>query len=89
MLASGVRGEMPAVVVQHETALVRSIDLRPHATAEGDAWAVLLFGSAFFVVAVGFLLVWLRARIRRAVVPARVTAPQMPVYPESGDRYTA
>ena len=77
-LASGVSGEVPAVVVQRETALVRSVDLRPRMAGDGDAWAVLLFGSAFFLVAIGLLIVWLRGRIRREPVPVRTKGRPLP-----------
>jgi hypothetical protein len=73
-----VSGETTAIAVQHETALVRSIDLRTGTAADGDAaWAVLLFGAAFFLVATAFLFVWVRSRVRKAaaaLVPARVSS---------------
>jgi hypothetical protein len=78
--------------VGQETALVRSIDLRPHTSADGDAWAVLLFGTALFLVAAGFLFVWLRGRMRQAAaVPVRVThsVPSTPHDAEPIDPYPA
>lgn len=91
-LASGVSGDTTAIVVQQETAVVRSIDLRARTSADGDAWIVLLVGSAFFLVAFGFLVVWLQARIRRvtaAAVPVRVNRQRtaMAAIPEPLDRY--
>jgi hypothetical protein len=73
-----VSGDTTAVVVQRETAVVRSIDLRPGSSADGDAWAVLLFGSAFFLVAAGFGVAWLRGRIRAAVAVALARVSDRP-----------
>src|SRR4051794_36502094 len=72
-LASSRSGETAAVLVQHDAALVRSVDLRPGTPADGDAWIVLLFGSVFVLVAAGFFVAWLMGRMRKAtMVPLRV-----------------
>jgi hypothetical protein len=73
-LVSGVTGDTTAAFVTQETALVRSIDLRGGAAGDGEAWAVFLFGSACFLAAAGYLVVWLRGRVRRMMIPARVTS---------------
>jgi hypothetical protein len=92
-LASGAGSDVTTAVVRHETALVRPIDLRSRSAGDGDAWVVLLFGSLFLLVAVGFLVVWLRGRVSKAVaavVPARVRTESTPTTaPEQFDPYPA
>ena len=86
-MASGVSGETTVVVVQRETALVRPIDLRARTAADGDAWAVLLFGSACFLVATGFFFVWLRARMRKAAaVRVRVRRQELTAPSDSSEQ---
>ena len=92
-LASGA-GEGMAPVVHQETALVRSVDLRTRNAGDGDAWAVLLFGSVLFLVALGFLIAWLRGRFRRSAAVAvslrpATTPPATPSDREQLDPYPA
>jgi hypothetical protein len=71
------------VIVQQETALVRSFDLRPQTRGDGDAWVVLLFGSTFFLVAVGLLFVWLRGKLRQSAERVGVRVSDQPTAPAS------
>ena len=88
-LASGSgSGQTTGVLVAHDTALVRSIDLRGATESDGEAWVVLLFGLALFLAASVFFFIWLQERTRRRLavatprpVPSVADADQVEPYP--------